>query len=199
MPNNRQTLIVLGVCALLWSAIVLNRAVFTLGDVVYEATVPQEDVQRFARAQLGELQQRSFEGDIELCGLIAENSRGELVSRTVRTGAQDSCDIAYFDVRSLLPIATMHTHGGFNVRYDSEVPSTIDLEGDIEGRLDGYISTPGGRFWHIDWEDGTARLVCGENCLPKDSRYRACNAPETGATFTLEQLKERERMAWTSC
>ena len=199
MPANRQTPILLGVCALAWAAIVLNRAVFTVNDVVYEATVEQPEVESFARARLSELQQRSFAEGVEVCGMIAENSSGELVSRSVMAGDEGTCDIQYFDVRSLLPLATFHTHGGFSYDYDSEVPSTIDMRSDIGGELDGYISTPGGRLWHVDWQDGVARMVCGEGCLPKDERYRPCNAPAPGTTFTLEQLQERERMVWTSC
>ncbi|MEL1250396.1 DUF4329 domain-containing protein [Aurantiacibacter gilvus] len=199
MPGGRPTLILFVICGLAWGAIVLHRVSDTLGSVVTEASVPQAEVQEFARARLAEMQQQSFDHDIELCGLVAENSAGELVARTTRVGDEASCDAAYFDVHSLLPRATMHTHAAFNPDYDSEVPSTIDVQGDMTSGIDGYVSTPGGRFWHVDGRAGIARQVCGEGCLPQDSDYDPCDALPPQREYTLQGLRERERSVWTGC
>lgn len=199
MRDSRSTLLVLAACAVLWGGIVLHNAIKTLGSEIHEPSVPQSDVRQFARAKLSELQQQSFDSDVELCGIIAENSEGELISRTLTEGEQDSCDIAYFDVRTLLPRATFHTHAGYSAQFDSEVPSVIDMQGDMSSRLNGYIATPGGRFWEIDWQRGVAKQICGEGCLPQDSNYRQCNAPPPESEYTLERLQARERMAWPGC
>ncbi len=199
MTGGRSTLILFIICGLAWGGIVLHRVSDTLGSVVTEATVPQAEVQEFARARLAEMQRQSFDHDIELCGLVAENSDGELVARTTRVGDEASCDAAYFDVHSLLPRATMHTHAAFNRDYDSEVPSTIDVQGDMASGIDGYVATPGGRFWHVGSRTGIARQVCGEGCLPQDSNYDPCDAPPPRSEYTLQDLRERERSVWTGC
>lgn len=199
MPGGRSTLILFILCGLAWSAIVLHRVSDTLGSVVTQARVPRVQVHDFARDQLAEMQRQSFAQDIELCGLIAENSEGELVARTVRVGDEASCTPSYFNVHSLLPRATMHTHAGFNREYDSEVPSTIDIEGDMATGLDGYVSTPGGRFWHIDAPSGVARQLCGAGCLPQDSAYDPCDAPAPRSEYTLLDLRERERSFGSGC
>lgn len=199
MRDSRPTYLIMAVCALAWGAIVLHKSYLGFTNVVHEATVSREDVRQFARSKLTELQARSFAEDIELCSLIAENARGELVARTVLTGDTGTCDLAYFDVRSLLPRATVHTHAGYNEEFDSEVPSSMDLEGDFASQIDGYISTPGGRLWHVDYRDRVARQICGEGCLPRDENYRSCNAPEPEAEYTLTTLRAREASYWEGC
>lgn len=199
MSGSRATLAILAICALLWGGIVLFRSADNVSREVYEATVPQATVQSYARQQLTQLQQQSFAEDVELCGLLAQNSDGDVITRTVEVGDAGTCDIAYFNVRTLYPLATFHTHAAHNMRYDSEVPSTIDLQSDMAGRLDGYVATPGGRFWHIDWQTGTARQVCGEGCLPVDPNYRACDAIAPAAEYTLESLRRRENQPFAGC
>ena len=191
MDESRKTVIFLGICALVWGGIVLFRSSENLGNEIYERTVSDAQLTEAARAQLTKLQQRSFDEETEFCGLLAENARGEIVSRTVRVGDHESCDIAYFDVRTLYPLATYHTHAGYNTAYDSEVPSTIDIEGDIDSGMDGFVSTPGGRFWRIDAQSGTATQVCGEGCLPRDPRYRSCRGGEPEQSYTLATLEQR--------
>ena len=56
MRENRMTAIILIVCAVLWAAIVLRESAAKLGTVVFEATASQQDVERYARARLTELQ-----------------------------------------------------------------------------------------------------------------------------------------------
>lgn len=197
--NRRPTVLILTGCALAWGAIVLHRASDRLANDIFEPTATQGQVQSFARERLGQLQHRSFAEDVEQCGLVAERGTGEIMARTVVMGREDSCDLAWFDVSTLYPLATFHTHAAYNPDYDSEVPSTIDLTNAIAGQLDSYVATPGGRLWHLDWRAGTARQVCGTGCLPQDSAYRACNAPEPAAEYTLPSLREREGQRWRGC
>ncbi|WP_271077959.1 DUF4329 domain-containing protein [Aurantiacibacter sp. MUD61] len=199
MSEGRTTIVILAVCAALWAGVVLNRSGENLANEVYEATVPTAEVTEFARQQLGELQQRSFNDRIELCGLIAENAAGELVSRTVRVGDTDSCSAAYFDARSLFPRAIYHTHGSFNPRYDSEVPSEVDVAGAVEFGLDGYVATPGGRFWRVNAGNGIAEMVCGESCLPQDPAYDPCSAPAPEQRYTVSSLQARDLIVNYDC
>ncbi|WP_197921210.1 DUF4329 domain-containing protein [Aurantiacibacter sediminis] len=199
MNEGRTTIIILAVCAALWAGVVLNRSNETLLNEVYEATVPTAEVTEFARQQLSELQQRSFDDRTELCGLIAENAAGELVSRTVRVGDEHSCSAAYFDARSLLPRAIYHTHGSFNPRYDSEVPSETDINTAVDYPLDGYLSTPGGRFWRIDARTGIAEQICGAKCLTQDPAYDPCSAPPPEPNYTISGLQARDMIQYYDC
>lgn len=199
MNESRFTLFALLLCGVLWAAVVLFQSGENLGNEIYERTVSTEQVTEAAREQLAALQQRSFAEDAEYCGLLAENADGEIVARTVLVGDHESCDITYFDVRTLYPLATFHTHAGFNPDYDSEVPSTIDVEGDLASGMDGYISTPGGRFWRVSGKTGVARQVCGEGCLPSDPDYRECTGAQPLDQYTLSALRQRARTVWTAC
>ncbi|WP_151974416.1 DUF4329 domain-containing protein [Erythrobacter sp. EC-HK427] len=199
MNDNRFTLIALLVCGALWAGVVLFQSSENLANEVYARTVSDPAIEEAARAQLADVQRDSFAEDKEFCGLLAENADGEIVSRTVLVGDHESCDITYFDVRTLYPLATYHTHAGFNPDYDSEVPSLIDVEGDMASGMDGFVATPGGRFWHIDGATGVARQVCGENCLPSDPDYRECSGPPIAEQYTLEALRERAETAWGAC
>ncbi len=175
----------------MWAGIVLRNSSENLGNEIHVRTVSDTQVQQAAREQLAGLQEQSFAEDTEYCGLLAENADGEIVSRTVIVGDHESCDITYCDVRTLYPLATYHTHAGFNADYDSEVPSTLDIESDMASGMDGFLSTSGGRFWHIDAQSGSAAQVCGENCLPVDPRYRTCNAAVPEENYSLATLRQR--------
>ena len=199
MDGRRSTLLIFAVCGLLWAGIVLHNARNRLASDIFEPAVPLAEVEAFAKQQLADIQQRSFTEKVELCGIVAERSTGELVTREVIVGENATCDISYFDVSSLLPRATFHTHGAHDPDYDSEVPSVIDLEGDIADELDGYVSTPGGRLWHNDWRMKQARLVCGKNCLPADPAYRDCDTLKPEKTYTVASLKQREDRLLPHC
>ena len=150
-----------------------------------------------ARAALAAIQETSFRKRREFCGYIGYDARGELVATDPVQGTRASCGAPYPD--DLAVTASYHTHGAFDAGYFNELPSTVDVEGDMQWLLTGYVATPGGRFWHIDASQRVARLVCGEACLPRDSRYRSCNAPEPQESYTLAELRAREGSRWTGC
>ncbi|MGB7417610.1 MAG: DUF4329 domain-containing protein [Erythrobacter sp.] len=191
MPPGRSTPLLFALCALAWVAIVA-RGYFDVKDVdALQPTLPQSEVQRFAREQLDTLQERSFASDRELCGIIYETSDGKLGASRSNDGDEASCDLRYFDEPGMVPVASFHTHGGHSRRYDGEVPSVIDLQSDIASGLDGYVSTPGGRFWHIDHEAGVANLVCGPGCVTQDPRYEPCNGDVIARSYSLQMLESR--------
>jgi len=185
--------------AILWVAIVVHSVSTRKGPEDFVVTVSQGQVQDFARERLGAMQARSFAERVELCAIIFEDSAGALHSSEVRAGDEATCDLRYFDEPGMAPLASIHTHGPFDEDYDSEVPSLIDLDGDVESGMDGYVATPGGRLWRSDWRSGRAVLVCGEGCLAQDPAYRDCPDHAVAASFTRAELAARSRQPAAAC
>ncbi len=191
MFEGRTTHILYALCAIAF-VVIIARAYFNVkGTDALEATAPQSKVQAFAREQLNALQSPSFSGDLELCGIIFETSDGELGATSPRPGDEASCDIAYFDQPGMVPVASFHTHGKHSDKYDGEVPSTIDIRSDVASGMDGYVATPGGRFWHVDHASASTRMVCGEGCLTQDPNYVPCPGDRIAPSYTLMELERR--------
>ncbi|NVE93693.1 DUF4329 domain-containing protein [Altererythrobacter lutimaris] len=199
MQNVRTTQIIYLLCAIAFVVIVARAISSVKGPEDFVVTATTEEVQAFAREQLAALQERSFAEDTEYCGIIFEDSNGDLGAGRILTGERASCDIAYFDEPGMAPLASFHTHGGFGEEFDSEVPSTIDLKSDIASRMDGYVSTPGGRFWRNDAEAGKSILVCGPGCLPRDPAYRPCPAAEPKPEYSVTSLRARFERGTERC
>ena len=89
-------------------------------------------------------------------------------------------------------VATLHTHGTYNVNYDSEAPSVVDMEADIGEQIDGFIGTPGGRVWYIDWDTEMASQICGEQCIAQDPNYRKDRWGQLARSYTLGELQARQ-------
>jgi hypothetical protein len=124
----------------------------------------------FARAVLSQLQAPSFASNREYCGTIGETEDGRLVASKPRRGGRDGCRPS--DPRDAVEVfASFHTHAGFDAGADSELPSVEDVLSDMDEGLDGYLATPGGRFWFIDGQSGTVRQLCGLGCLPQDPDF----------------------------
>ena len=189
--NASTTRLLYVLCALAFVVIVVRAYSNVKGTDALQPTVPQSEVQAFAKQQLDTLQARSFEGNLELCGIIFETKDGELGVSRPADGDEASCDLAYFDEPGMVPVASFHTHGRHSREYDGEVPSLIDIQSDIASGLDGYIATPGGRLWHIDHREAEARLACGPGCLTQDPAYQPCTGDAIAETYTVEALSQR--------
>jgi len=197
--NARSTTLIFALCGLAW-AVIVARAYLTAKDADdFVITISQSEVQAFAREQLGPLQQSSFSDDIELCGIIFERSDGSLGASEPRNGDEASCGIAYFDEPGMRPVASFHTHAAQNDKYDSEVPSVLDIDSDVASGMDGYVATPGGRFWHINAQNGEAMMVCGVGCLDQDPAYAPCPANEPDTFYTRSDLVARTRTPFSTC
>ena len=96
-------------------------------------------------------------------------------------------------------IASYHTHGAYDPRADSEVPSPGDVEADFQEGVNGYVSTPGGRFWRIDAAHGVADMICGEGCLAVDPTYTACDAFAPKERYSVAELEARARLDTGRC
>jgi hypothetical protein len=197
--SSRTTKIVFALMAAAWVVIIVRAYlnVKTADDFVI--TVTQAEVQAFAREQLDAAQTRSFAEDIELCGIIFERTGGELGSTPLREGDESSCGIQYFDEPGMRPIASYHTHGSYNDAYDSEVPSILDLQSDFESGMDGYVATPGGRFWHVDHRAPSTSEVCGPGCLTQDPAFRPCPGYEPETRYSLAELTARQTGSRRPC
>ena len=191
MFDARLTRIIFVLCVLAWVTIFVRGVWNVKGPDALVATVPQEQVQHFARQQLDALQPRSFEDDVELCGIIYETSDRELGVSRPASGGMASCDIDVFDEPGMVPVASFHTHGRHSRLYDGEVPSLVDIQSDVASGIDGYVATPGGRFWHVDHEKAEAQLVCGPGCLEHDPSYEPCTGDRIEARYTFETLGDR--------
>ena len=158
----------------------------------YIAPINSQDViAQFAANELNALQRKSFAEGVEYCGMIYETRDGKLVHEEISKGDSSSCDFGFEYGGDYNPVASFHTHGGFDPDYDNEVPSAIDIEEDIKNQVDGYIATPGGRLWRVDWREQYAEQVCGERCLKQDPKYVPCPAYPVKQKYTLESLESR--------
>lgn len=146
-----------------------------------------------ARGVLLQLQPRSFSENLEYCGYIGRMSGGQLAATEVTRGDTWGCLSRGSEDRFVEVVASFHTHAAFDRAADSEVPSTDDMRGDMEERVNGYVATPGGRLWYIDWQRAVATQVCGLGCMGQDPGFIPGDAGPIAQSYTLQQLQARER------
>ncbi|GMN01593.1 DUF4329 domain-containing protein [Erythrobacter sp. MTPC3] len=199
MKLTRNNALILIACAAAWIFVMIRVANHEPVYEPREIVAAPAEVERYARQQLNDLQRRSFAEQREFCGVIVEDDRGTLSTLEVFEGDIASCSYENSGKVGLKPVATFHTHGGASVVFDDEAPSFQDLQSDIATRLDGYLATPGGRFWRIDWQSQTANLVCGEGCLEQDPNYRPCPASAPETQYDIKRLQARFRNASATC
>ncbi|MEM7664627.1 MAG: DUF4329 domain-containing protein [Pseudomonadota bacterium] len=193
MVDFRSNRFILTVCAILWVVIAL-RVMTRNADIEREYIPPvasQDAIQSFAKMQLDRLQTRSFSEGVEYCGFIWEDEEGNLDTSDVFRGNEARCGYEFQWPLGVKPVAGYHTHGTYDPRFDDEVPSITDLQSDIESRIDGYVSTPGGRLWRIDWDEEVAFQICGEQCVTQDPTYQPCEGYLPQQSYTLSSLQDR--------
>jgi len=142
-----------------------------------------------ARETLRALQAPSFAKQREYCGYIGYNEKGTLIATPASPGTTAECISQYPD--NFAPTASYHTHGGYDEGYISEVPSDIDVEGDAYERVNGYVSTPGGRFWFVDSRKMEVRQICGLACLPVAPGFEKRANGDIAVRYTYEELLEK--------
>ena len=146
------------------------------------------DIDVFAKSFLNNLQPVSIAEDREYCGYFFKTDAGQLAATAPLRGNEDSCDLYEPDDNVL---ASYHTHGGFSDLYDNEVPSPDDVNGDFESKIDGYISTPAGRIWLVDFSAQIARQLCSETCVTSDPDTSRDDSEPVPQSFTLQELNAR--------
>ena len=141
-----------------------------------------------AREVLGRLQQQSFEKRREYCGYIGYDASGTMIATPPVEGTRDSCAAPF--PRNVAVTASYHTHGDFDHGYFNEIPSDVDMEGDKEFYMNGYVSTPGGRLWFIDTQIMVTHQVCGIGCLPMAQGFRKGAKGTIVQSYTYDELVE---------
>ncbi len=151
-------------------------------------TPDDQAVHAFAKAFLDGLQPRSVAQRAEYCGYFYLDADGRMAGTPPRRGTFASCDMPgpFEGV-----FASYHTHSAFDPDYDNEVPSETDLLSDFDFGIDGYVSTPGGRVWHVDHGTRTTAQICGLGCVYQDPGFRPVGEAGIRARFTLQQLARR--------
>ncbi|MCF2872782.1 DUF4329 domain-containing protein [Octadecabacter sp. G9-8] len=164
-----------------------------VGFSVAPANAPSgPTVDAFAARYLDTLQARSFSGRREYCGYFFVDTAGRLQATPPRAGNFASCLMPEPRVGQGI-IASYHTHGSFAAAYDNEVPSVVDLESDFDYGIDGYVSTPGGRVWLVDFQTFSTRQVCGLGCIRSDPQFRPQNEGNIRQSYTYTALQQRSR------
>lgn len=142
-----------------------------------------------ARKVLGQLQVRSALENVEYCGYLGFDDAGTLVATDAVPGGPDWCEPVWPE--ELEVVASYHTHADYDPTAWSEIPSGNDMESDEEEGIDGYVSTPGGRFWYIDTEDMVATQICGIGCLPRAPRFIPAPEDDIRQSYTYDELIEK--------
>lgn len=143
----------------------------------------------FMSRLFNDIQPISFTEEREYCGLIGVDEAGNYVATEPVRGRKSTClppDPRFADFEVL---ASYHTHGAWDPDFLTEVPSFDDMRTDIEDGTDGYIATPGGRFWYVDARNQVARQICGQGCLIPDPGYQPDPDFPVSATYTLNELR----------
>lgn len=154
------------------------------------ANAQSQDEIEFAQRVLGSLQEPSFAANREYCGTIGITAEGRLVASQARRGGRDGCRPR--DPQGAAEIiASYHTHAAYEPDADSELPSVDDVYSDMDEGIDGYLATPGGRFWFIDGQTGSVRQICGAGCLPSDPSFVPGQFGTIRKRYTLDQLEDR--------
>jgi hypothetical protein len=147
-------------------------------------------VDNFARNFLNTLQVRSIAERREHCGYFFIGSDGSLQASTPRGGTFASCDMPAPLVGQGI-IASYHTHGAYGRQYDNEVPSVIDLTSDFDFGIDGYVSTPGGRVWLVDFQTRTTQQLCGLRCVTSDPGFVPFEEDRIRQSYSVQTLQRR--------
>lgn len=120
-----------------------------------------EQIDGVAEVVLTQAQALSLANNREYCGYIAFNAADKLQFTAPIRGDIESCEPPVVPDSWEL-IASYHTHGALDPAEPDanfELPSSDDLISDSEEGVDGYLSTPGGRFWFIDTVDELVILL----------------------------------------
>lgn len=146
------------------------------------------EVDRFAQQFLNSIQLQSIGDSREYCGYFVVNN-GELLATTPRKGTEASCNYGPIPNNT---VASYHTHGSYGAAFDNEVPSGFDLTSALDVGIDDYVSTPGGRLWRVEGENGNAVQLCGLGCLAQDPGFVPRNEDEVLQSYTIATMRIRQ-------
>ncbi|MCW1950397.1 MAG: DUF4329 domain-containing protein [Octadecabacter sp.] len=161
------------------------------GFTVAPSNVPSGPlVDTFAVNFLNSIQARSIAERREYCGYFFIDAAGLLQGTPPRPGTFAGCDMPAPAAGQGI-VASYHTHGAYGRAYDNEVPSVIDLASDFQFGIDGYVSTPGGRVWLVDFQTQSTRQLCGLRCVTSDPGFVPQNEAGVRQSYSIETLQRR--------
>lgn len=150
------------------------------------ALAQDNDEIRFVKGLFAQIQPISFAENREYCGYIGLDDNDRWVSTPVVRGQRDECSPEWPD--DFGPIASFHTHAGFDLDAYSEVPSVTDIEADEDEGVDGWVATPGGRLWFVDTTDMVVSQICGIGCLTQDPKFRPGVKGVVEQSYTYDEM-----------
>ncbi len=140
------------------------------------------------KATLNRLQSVSFSSNREYCGYLLRTPDSNLAAPAAAKGRISSCR-AHNPPEDHLIVASYHTHGAFEYDTPAEFPSVSDLEADEAAGIDGYISTPGGRFWYVDEIELVVSQICGVGCMIQDSNFEVGLDGCIEVSYSIEKMR----------
>ena len=160
-----------------------------------------EKLDQVAEAALDNAQSLSLKHNREYCGYIAFDGADRLRFTAPLKGSVETCtppEVPY----SWELIASYHTHGALDpnepdVSY--ELPSGDDLRGDMEEGVDGYLATPGGRFWFIDTQDEVVIMLGDVGYFEPDKLFEQDTECGPWAEHTFEEIFVMEEEEISPC
>lgn len=187
MLQGRNLKFVYVICAIAWVVVTWN-IITRDRSPAYERIASSDTLNRYAKATLRDVQTRSIANNKEYCGVIFEDPQGNLSTSKIYEGDHEACEFDWGVPLGNHVVASFHTHAGYDPQYDSELPSMIDMGNDIDARIDGFIATPAGRIWHIDWKSETASQLCGVNCIGSDPDYTPDHQLPVKKRYSVDEL-----------
>lgn len=160
-------------------------------DISVDPNLKFAETRALAKSTLNKLQGPSIRENREYCAFIGISPEGELRVPETFKGTADSCGIAYPVEDGWTLTASIHTHAGYDPAYNSEFPSSADVESEREAGTHGYVSTPGGRFWFVNGETGVSTQLCGTGCLTQDPRFTE-SAGSVKTSYSYREIKDLE-------
>lgn len=176
--STMKTLAVALVCLLGWGAL--------------QAVAQTAEELALIKQVFADLQPRSFARNAEYCGYIGYDRDDTLVASDTTPGDTTGCTPDWPEGFDIEPVASFHTHGGYDPNSWSEIPSVDDMLADESEGVDGWVATPGGRLWFLDTTEMTARQMCGVGCLRQDPAFQRETRITIDEFYTLEELIELE-------
>ncbi|MDU8944441.1 DUF4329 domain-containing protein [Ovoidimarina sediminis] len=146
---------------------------------------------REAIAFLSGVQPASIAANREYCGYMGIDGNGRFTATGPNRGDTFTCELPR-NAPGVSIVASYHTHAAFDPSADGEVPSANDVILDIEHGTYGYVATPGGRVWFVDWKAEETRLLCGPGCIASDPAYDGRLVGPVAPVYTLPQLIRRD-------
>ncbi len=165
-------------------------ALFALLTMALPATAQSVEETELVHALFRSMNQQSITHNREVCGYIVRTPSGDLDISKVSWGGPAACATIPVEPGYTI-LSSWHTHAAWAPGYDGEVPSTIDVEGDMQMGVNGWVATPGGRLWFIDGQSGFMYQVCGRNCLPSDPGFYPQEHGPVEKQYTLAELRRR--------